>query len=214
MTCQVNFHLYHYAGNNPVKYVDPTGMWVDNEDGTFTAEQGDTLWDLYGADWQEKSGYTGNPSELQIGETVGKLNEWNVSGEGAGTGAYVSALFGNYGAQADLSGYTMNFEIKETGEKFSESYYSLSKTGEGYKFGLGIYVIDIDASAVFKGKKPTAEQIKESFSGISENIGFSFVIGGVSGSKNELWTVTNGTLSIGSGEFFSFGIEKSVTWRR
>ncbi len=22
----VNLHLYHYAGNNPVKYTDPTGM--------------------------------------------------------------------------------------------------------------------------------------------------------------------------------------------
>jgi RHS repeat-associated protein len=25
----VNLHLYHYAGNNPVKYTDPTGMVVD-----------------------------------------------------------------------------------------------------------------------------------------------------------------------------------------
>jgi hypothetical protein len=25
----VNLHLYHYAGNNPVKYVDPDGKWLD-----------------------------------------------------------------------------------------------------------------------------------------------------------------------------------------
>jgi hypothetical protein len=71
----VNLHVYHYAGNNPVKYIDPNGMWTDNEDGTFTAEQGDTLWDLYGADWQEKSGYTGDPAKLQIGEVVGHKRE-------------------------------------------------------------------------------------------------------------------------------------------
>lgn len=29
-------------------------MWTDNEDGTFTAEEGDTLYGLYGDDWQEK----------------------------------------------------------------------------------------------------------------------------------------------------------------
>ena len=70
----VNLNLYHYANNNPVKYTDPTGMWVDNEDGTYTAEEGDTLHGLYGDDWQEKSGFTRDPTTLQVGETVGAKN--------------------------------------------------------------------------------------------------------------------------------------------
>jgi hypothetical protein len=67
----INLNAFGYAGNNPVKLIDPNGMWIDNGDGTHTAEKGDTLWGLYGADWQAKSGYTGDPRNLQVGETVG-----------------------------------------------------------------------------------------------------------------------------------------------
>ena len=46
-------------------------MWIDNEDGTYTAEEGDTLYGLYGDDWQKYSNFNRDPCTLQIGETVG-----------------------------------------------------------------------------------------------------------------------------------------------
>ena len=52
-------------------------MWVDNHDGTYIAEKGDTLLGLYGSNWKEKSNYQGDPAKLQIGQTVGtKLCDW------------------------------------------------------------------------------------------------------------------------------------------
>ena len=70
---------YCYVVNDPVNYVDLWGLcgsdgnhWIDNGDGTFTALEGATLWGLYGADWQEKSGFEGDPTTLQVGDTVGK----------------------------------------------------------------------------------------------------------------------------------------------
>ena len=72
-----NSHLYHYCSNNPVRYVDPTGQWIDNHDGTFTAEEGDTLWAKYGKGWYERFCYTGKPEDLQVGEIVGiQLCDW------------------------------------------------------------------------------------------------------------------------------------------
>ena len=77
----VNMHVYHYAGNNPIKYRDPDGRFIDNGDGTFTAEQGDTLFNLYGDNWQEMSGFDPDrdPRTLQIGEVVGIPNQTSTS---------------------------------------------------------------------------------------------------------------------------------------
>jgi RHS repeat-associated protein len=109
----VNLHTYHYAGNNPVKLVDPTGMWIDNGDGTHTAEQDDTLWGLYGADWQEKSGYTGDPRNLQIGQQVGKIQSPNNSSEVSANNGEKSEIFSSHSMFGNL--YAVGVEPMEIG---------------------------------------------------------------------------------------------------
>lgn len=69
-------------------------MWFDNGDGTFTAQEGDTLWDQYGSDWNEKSGFTRDPRTLQVGEFVGKVTKQSLMGSDVSTGfkEYISLM--------------------------------------------------------------------------------------------------------------------------
>ncbi len=38
---------YNYCAGNPVKLVDPNGMWTENSDGNWVAEKGDCAWTLH-----------------------------------------------------------------------------------------------------------------------------------------------------------------------
>ena len=52
----INMHLYHYAGNNPVKYTDPTGMFSYDENGqSGTIQYGDTMSQIV-ADYNKNNG--------------------------------------------------------------------------------------------------------------------------------------------------------------
>lgn len=67
-----NLNAYLYGALNPLKFTDPNGMWIDEGDGTFRAEKGDTLYKLQeqtGLSWQETN-FKGNPRHLQIGQRV------------------------------------------------------------------------------------------------------------------------------------------------
>ena len=62
----VNFHLYHYAGNNPVKYTDPTGK-ADRKN-HFTVEEV-YFWG-YGTIDTNLNGYSFNFQEIVYGDSL------------------------------------------------------------------------------------------------------------------------------------------------
>src|SRR5574344_1863524 len=73
-----NLNLYHYAGNNPLRYTDPTGIdiddWQDNGDGTWTViSEGATLWDVWQENWDVLSGVDNeeDAKKIQVATTYG-----------------------------------------------------------------------------------------------------------------------------------------------
>ena len=69
-----------YCGGNPITFVDPTGMsiddWQDNGYGTCTVKsEGAKLWDVWGTDSYDVTGLTEEEARnIHVGDTFGKKN--------------------------------------------------------------------------------------------------------------------------------------------
>jgi hypothetical protein len=105
--CNISLHK-----PNPVKYTDPDGKWIDNGDGTFIAEKGDTLWGLQqdtGRDWKT-SDYSGKPELLQIGQKVSfaTKNEHNSNLTVDSTSEAVSHYLNGDGSPVNIGTDTIN----------------------------------------------------------------------------------------------------------
>jgi hypothetical protein len=182
-------------------------MWQDNEDGTFTAEQGDTLWDLYGTDWQEKSGYEGDPTKLQIGDVVGKKREtydnWETYSGPSQIPSKKQGLQGDifltleadfvgiFGVEGSLSAVVDLDHFLESGINVSGGLAAGANVGIG--FGFGYVRGDIE------GNMPL---------GIDGNFGFLPVSGALyTDSKG----ISGGSLSFGPGMGLSVSSQNSKT---
>jgi len=64
-----------YCGNNPLTFTDPTGLWIENTDGSWTAEKNDTLsgWSKKtGLKWEETN-FSGDPKKLKVGQKISHI---------------------------------------------------------------------------------------------------------------------------------------------
>ena len=155
---------FSYVVNDPVNYVDLWGLcgsdgnhWIDNGDGTFTALEGATLWGLYGADWQEKSGFTRDPTTLQVGETVGEKQVSSLTNKIQSTKTNIEYSFSKW-SYIPVEGIGVNGSSYFTGSAimddsslkiFASGFFAGYNLVDGYTF-FGDATLYVDGNEVGK----------------------------------------------------------------
>jgi RHS repeat-associated protein len=148
----VNLHLYHYAGNNPVKYTDPDGKFlINNVDKNF-------------------KGIDGKMYTTRDYATMYPMGLWNVSFSSTvlgtdGEGLIMPILTSGYAGDIVFeNGLNNKLHIVENVRKTESKLTNTSVTAKATKMKNGFYQIDLTAS-ISMTDPFTGETTSESTSG-------------------------------------------------
>jgi RHS repeat-associated protein len=146
-----NLHVYHYGGNNPVKYIDPNGRFTSDSDGNLIAETGDsagTLANLLGitvtsalsllSDQGYTRGYLEGGNKITLDNVYTRsIANANISDDYLNINCYSATIAGTSGQEISTNS-EIKIEIIDLVEDFNkrlESSYTPLKDGLGAGFG-------------------------------------------------------------------------------
>ena len=169
----VNLHLYHYAGNNPIKYEDPTGEWVLSIGffGSAGAGAGGSVSGGVAIGYSKEKGITmGIFSSESIGAdftanaSAGVSVSLDVFSTGVESGITQTMTIGG---SADIGisvggDITLDLDTKELGLTIgaSKAKGTGGNTGSSVKFGAGVSVTGGEVHARYNSTQTKATSLK------------------------------------------------------